>query len=77
MRFTTKAEEFELLKADALDRLAKYMEVLKNTNYEDLQDRVKSMPLVKTYADAVERNAAFRSFLYKDKLQVLLKDTIF
>ena len=76
MRFTTKAEEFELLKAEAIEKLERYMEVIKNANYEDLQDRIKSMPLVQTYSAAVESNAAFRNFLYKDKLQVLLKDSI-
>jgi len=76
MRFTTKAEEFEILKANAIEKLAAYLEVVKNANYEDLQDREKSMPLVQTYSAAVESNAAFRNFLFKDKLQVLLKDSI-
>jgi hypothetical protein len=76
MRFTTKAEEFEVLKADTLDKLAKYMEAVKNATYEDLQDQHKSIPLVKTYTDVVESNAAFRAFLNKNKLYTLMKSNI-
>ena len=76
MRFTTKADEFETLKADTLDKLARYMEAVKNASFEDSLDQRKSMPLVKTYTEMVESNAAFRAFLNKNKLYTLIKSNI-
>ena len=76
MRFTTKEVEFETLKADALEKLANYMEAVKNASYADLNDQVRSLPLVKTYSAFVDSNTAFRTFLNKNRLTNILRDDI-
>jgi len=75
-RFTTKAQEFEQLKADVLEKLSAYQQALQQATYEDLKNPDKGAALVNTYANLVASNAAFRAFLTTDKLNILLSKNI-
>ena len=72
MRFTTKEQEFEQLKADVLEKLAAYQQAMQNATYEELKNPGTGTPLVNAYANLVESNAAFRSFLNAGKLHIML-----
>ena len=76
MRFNTKAQEYEQLKADLLEKLAAYQQVVQQANYEDVKSPEKGAYLVNIYTNYVQSNAAFRAFVYKDKLHLFFRDDI-
>ena len=61
-------EEFERLKEKVLKSYADYMDLVRNTSYDDLDDFKARKRLIEAFARSVQGNTDYRNFIarYKD-----------
>jgi hypothetical protein len=61
-------EEFERLKERMLKSYADYMDVIRNTSYDDLDNFKVRKRLIEAFARSVQGNTDYRNFItrYKD-----------
>jgi len=67
-------EEFEILKEKVLNKYADYMNVIRNTSFDDLDVINTRVSLLDSYTASVKSNIAYRDFLNKYKSLKLMDD---
>jgi len=62
-----KQQEFEMLKERMLTSYSDYMDAVRKTSFDDLEDVDIRINLMGTYTKSVLNNIAYRDFLHKYK----------
>src|SRR4051794_18439827 len=67
MQVMNQQQEFELLKERMLTSYASYMDAVRDTAFDDLNNINTRIHLMEAYTESVRNNLAYRNFLHKHK----------